>query len=188
MKKFSKTFSPDAYFGYGFKDHRWKYGAGLDMKLSDKRTSVFRIDYYDDVFPAGRIKYYILDNPMKLKGHPCRYAQRQFLPEPEMGASFLYDLSNTLSAKISVNHENQNAQFDYQYQNMGNNFKNVSTTLSLEICNPNDKNLMTPGGKLTYEKHYPYFFVNYEKEVKYSTETLIITDWMSLAIHQFELN
>ena len=35
---------------------------------------------------------------------------------------------------------------------------------------------MTPGGKLTYEKHYPYFFVNYEKAVKYSTEILTITD------------
>jgi hypothetical protein len=54
-EKFSKTFSPDAYFGYGFKDHTWKYGAGLDVKLSEKRTSIFRVDYSDDVFAAGRI-------------------------------------------------------------------------------------------------------------------------------------
>lgn len=48
-ENFSKTFSPDGYFGYGFKDHRWKYGLGLDVKLSDRRTSVFRIEYLDDV-------------------------------------------------------------------------------------------------------------------------------------------
>ena len=55
-----------------------------------------------------------------------------------MGSIILIRPSNTLSAKVSINHENQNAQFDYQYQNMGNSFKNVSTTLSLKYA-PNDK-------------------------------------------------
>ena len=40
MRNFLKLFSPDFYVGYGFKDHRWKYGIGLDTKLSSKRTSV----------------------------------------------------------------------------------------------------------------------------------------------------
>ncbi|OCW72229.1 DUF5686 family protein [Elizabethkingia anophelis] len=183
-EKFSKTFSPDAYFGYGFKDHRWKYGAGLDMKLSDKRTSVFRVDYYDDVFPAGRINTTFWDNPMKLKDILVDMHNANFFRSQKWGASFLYDLSNTLSAKISVNHENQNAMFDYQYRDMGNNFKNVSTTLSLKYA-PNDKNLMTPGGKLTYEKHYPYFFVNYEKGSKIFDGDLNYHRLDALAIHQF---
>ena len=108
------------------------------MKLSDKRTSVFRIDYLDDVFPAGRINTTFWDNPMKLKDILVDMHNANFYRSQKWGASFLYDLSNTLSAKVSINHENQNAQFDYQYQNMGNSFKNVSTTLSLKYA-PNDK-------------------------------------------------
>jgi hypothetical protein len=37
------------------------------MKLSEKRTSIFQVDYSDDVFAAGRISTNLWDNPMKLK-------------------------------------------------------------------------------------------------------------------------
>ena len=44
---------------------------------------------------------------------------------------------------------------------------------------------MTPGGKLTYEKHYPYFFVNYEKGSKIFDGDLNYHRLDALAIHQF---
>ncbi|AQX06556.1 hypothetical protein ATB99_14000 [Elizabethkingia meningoseptica] len=184
-ENFSKTFSPDAYFGYGFKDHHWKYGAGLDVKLSDKRTSVFRIDYADDVYAAGRINTALWDNPMKLKDIIVDLYNANFYRSKKWGASFLYDLSNTLTAKVSINHENQNALFYYQYQNLGNSFKNVSTTLSLKYA-PNDKNLMTPGGKLTYEKHFPQFYLNYENGSKIFDGELNYHRLDAMAVHQFK--
>lgn len=183
-EKFSKTFSPDAYFGFGFRDHTWKYGAGLDVKLSEKRTSIFRVDYSDDVFAAGRISTALWDNPMKLKDLGVDLYNANFYQSKKFGASFLYDVSNSLTAKIGLNHENQNALFDYQYQNLGNSFKNVSTTVSLKFS-PNDKNMMTPGGKLTYEKKFPQFFLNYEMGSKIFDGELNYHRLDALAIHQF---
>ncbi len=183
-EKFSKTFSPDAYFGYGFRDHTWKYGAGLDMKLSEKRTSIFRVDYSDDVYAAGRINTSLWDNPMKLKDLGIDLYNANFYQSKKFGASFLYDVSNSLTAKIALNHENQKALFDYQYQNSGNQFKNVSTTLSLKYS-PNDKNMMTPGGKLTYEKKFPQFFLNYEIGSKMFDGELNYHRLDVLAVHQF---
>ena len=184
-EKFNETFSPDVYFGYGFKDHRWKYGLGLDMKLSQKRTSVFRIDFSDDVFPAGRVSSGLWDNPMKLKDIFVDQYNVNFYRNQKLGISFLYDLSNGLSTKISVNHEKQNALFDYWYRDVDNNFKNVATSISIRYA-PNDKNLMTSGGKITYEKHAPYIFINYERGNKIFNGDMNYDRWDVLAIHQFK--
>jgi hypothetical protein len=183
-ERFSNTFSPDGYFGYGFKDHTWKYGLGLDVKLSDKRTSVFRIDYVDDVFAAGRFSNNMWDKMMKVSDINLDLHNGTFYKNQKWGASFLYDISNSLSMKIAVNKEKQQALFDYQYKNLGNSFDNTSATLSLKFA-PNDKNIMTPSGKYTYEKGYPQIFINYEKGFETLGGDLDYHRLDALIIHQF---
>lgn len=183
-ERFSKTFSPDGYFGYGFKDHTWKYGLGLDVKLSDKRTSVFRIDYVDDVFAAGRFSNNMWDMMMKINDLNLDIHNANFYKNQKWGASYLYDISNSLSMKIAVNKEKQQALFDYQYQNLGNSFDNTSATLSLKFS-PNDKNIMTPTGKYTYEKAFPQIFINFEKGFNALGGDLDYHRLDALIIHQF---
>lgn len=183
-EKFNKTFSPDGYFGYGFKDHTWKYGLGLDVKLSDKRTSIFRIDYVDDVFAAGRFSNNMWDMMMKITDMNLDLHNGTFYKNQKWGASFLYDVSNSLSMKIAVNKEKQQALFNYQYKNLGSHFDNTSATLSLKYS-PNDKNIMTPSGKFTYEKSYPQIFMNYEKGVETLGGELDYHRLDALIIHQF---
>ncbi|WP_185287343.1 DUF5686 family protein [Chryseobacterium lactis] len=183
-EKFNKTFSPDGYFGYGFKDHHWKYGVGLDIKLSDKRTSVFRIDYVDDVFAAGRFNNTMWDAMMRFSDINLDLHNGNFYKNQKWGASFLYDISNSLSMKVAVNKEKQEALFDYQYKNSGNRFDNTSATLSLKFS-PNDKNIMTPSGKYTYEKGFPQVFMNYEQGFKTLGGDLDYQRLDLLLIHQF---
>ncbi len=183
-ENFSKTFSPDGYFGYGFKDHTWKYGLGLDVKLSDKRTSIFRVDYVDDVFAAGRFSNNMWDMMMKISDMNLDLHNATFYKNQKWGASFLYDISNSLSMKVAVNKEKQKALFDYQYKNLGNSFDNTSATLSLKFA-PNDKNIMTPSGKYTYEKSFPQIFLNYEKGFEALGGDLDYDRVDVLIIHQF---
>ncbi|WP_312345695.1 DUF5686 family protein [Chryseobacterium binzhouense] len=183
-EKFSKTFSPDGYFGYGFKDHRWKYGLGLDVKLSSKRTSVFRVDYVDDVFAAGRFSNTMWDMMMKLSDINLDLHNANFYRNQKWGASYLYDISNSLTMRVAVNKEKQKALFDYQYRDLGNSFDNVSTTLSFNYS-PNNKNIMTPSGKYTYEKRFPQFFVNFEKGYNALGGELDYQKLDALIVHQF---
>jgi hypothetical protein len=183
-EKFNKTLSPDGYFGYGFKDHTWKYGLGLDVKLSDKRTSVFRVDYVDDVFAAGRFSNNMWDMMMKVSEMNLDLHNGTFYKNQKWGASFLYDISNSLSMKVTVNKEKQKALFDYQYKNLGNSFDNTSATVSLKFA-PNDKNIMTPSGKYTYEKSYPQIFMNYEKGFEALGGDLDYHRLDAMIIHQF---
>ncbi|WP_294304295.1 DUF5686 family protein [uncultured Chryseobacterium sp.] len=183
-EKFNKTFSPDGYFGYGFKDHRWKYGLGLDVKLSQKRTSIFRVEYVDDVFAAGRFSNTMWDMMMKIPDLNLDLHNATFYRNQKWGASFLYDISNSLSMKIALNKEKQQALFDYRYKDLGNAFDNTSAALSLKFS-PNDKNIMTPSGKYTYEKGYPQVFVNYEKGFRTLGGELDYHRLDALIIHQF---
>ena len=183
-EKFSSTFSPDAYFGYGFKDHHWKYGFGLDTKLSKKRTSIFRIDYLDDVFPAGRFTNNHWDMLMKISDINLDLYNGNFYSNKKLGISYLYDISNSLSMRVGINAEKQKALFDYQYKDWDNLFKNTSTFVSLKFS-PNDKNVMTPAGKLTIEKSYPQIFVNYENGSKILDGNLSYNKLDALIIHQF---
>ncbi|MCX8523097.1 hypothetical protein OF897_04070 [Chryseobacterium formosus] len=183
-EKFSKTFSPDGYFGYGFKDHTWKYGLGLDVKLSSKRTSVFRVDYVDDVFAAGRFSNNMWDMMMKVNDINLDLHNANFYKNQKWGASYLYDISNSLSMKIAVNKEKQQALFDYNYKNLGNQFDNTSATLSFKFS-PNDKNIMTPSGKYTYEKGFPQVYVNFEKGFETLNGDLDYNRLDALIIHQF---
>ena len=183
-ENFNKTFSPDAYFGYGFKDHTWKYGLGLDVKLSDKRTSVFRVEYLDDVFPAGRFSNNLWSMREKLGDLSLDLHNSTFYRNQKFGASFLYDISNSLTMRISANKEKQTALFDYQYKDLGNSFENFSTTLSLKYA-PNDKSMMTPSGKLTYEKRFPQFYANYEQGINAFGGNLSYSKVDVMAVHQF---
>lgn len=183
-EKFNKTFSPDGYFGYGFKDHRWKYGLGLDVKLSQRRTSVFRIDYSDDVFAAGRFSNTMWDQIMKVNDLNLDLHNANFYRNQKFGLYYSYDLSNSLSMKVSLNKEKQDARFNYQYQNLGNSFDNTSATLSFKYS-PNDKNIMTPTGKYTYEKGFPQVFVNAEKGFNAFGGDLDYHKLDAMVIHQF---
>jgi hypothetical protein len=53
-ERFNPYISPDAYVGYGFRDGKWKYGVGVDVKTSLKRNAFFRAEYFDDVVASGR--------------------------------------------------------------------------------------------------------------------------------------
>lgn len=183
-EKFSKTVSPDGYFGYGFKDHRWKYGLGVDVKLSQKRTSVLRIDYVDDVFAAGRFSNNMWDMMMNLADNNLDLHNANFYRNQKWGAYYSYDLSNSLSVKIALNKEKQNALFGYQYQNLGNSFNNTSATLSLKYS-PNDKNIMTPSGKFTFEKGFPQVYMNFEKGFNALGGDLDYHRLDAMFVHQF---
>lgn len=183
-EKFNTTFSPDIYVGYGFKDHTWKYGFGLDTKLSEKRTSIFRVDFSNDVYAAGRFSSTFWPSLMRMKDLDLDMYNDRFYHSKQVGASYLYDISNSLTFKIGFSREWQKALFDYQFKGYNGDYDNMSTKFSLKFS-PNDKNVMTPTGKYTYEKKFPQFFMNVEFGNQWLGGTLNYQKFDAMAIHQF---
>ena len=161
-EKFNKYISPDAYVAYGFKDRGFKYGVGLDVKTTLDKVSFFRLEYFDDVNPAGKFNENFWNFRMKLANSGISLKNDRFYNFK--GGRFAYeqDLSNSLSANISTAYINESALFAYNYKNLGNEFTNVSARLSVKYA-PFSRNIMTPAGKYTTEEKFPDLFANIEQ-------------------------
>lgn len=164
-ERFNKYISPDAYFAYGFKDNTWKYGAGIDFKTTLRKNSFFRIEYYDDVVAAGRFNENLWNFKMKIMNSGIDLQNDRFYHYDGFKISYENDLTNALTVNVSAKKDNEEALFGYNFNNLGNQFENFATQITLKFS-PNSKNIMTPSGKYTYEQNYPEFFVNYEQGLK----------------------
>ncbi|MGL6037877.1 MAG: hypothetical protein ACRC0E_03170, partial [Soonwooa sp.] len=79
--------------------------------------------------------------------------------------SYEVDLNNALTMRLSAKRQNEEAKFDYFYNNDSRLFKNFSTMLTLKYS-PNSQNIMTPSGKLTYDQKFPEVHFNFEQAMK----------------------
>ncbi len=164
-EKFHKYISPDAYVSYGFKDRAWKYGAGIDINTTLAKTSYFRAEYYNDVDAAGRFNENLWNFKMKINNSGVDLNNDKFYHFEGFKISYENDLTHALTLRLSAKRDREEAKFDYNFNNLGNNFDNFATKLTLKYS-PNSKTMMTPSGKLTYEQNYPEFYFNYEQGLK----------------------
>jgi len=184
-EKFNKYISPDAYVGYGFKDHNWKYGAGIDVKTTLEKTSFFRAEYYNDVKAAGRFNEDLWNFKMKVLNGGIDASNDRFYGFEGFKLSYQTDLSNALTMRISAKKDQEEAKFIYGFKDRGFQFGNFATQMTLKYT-PRSKSMMTPSGKRTYDQKYPEFYFNYEQALKTLGGDFNFSRFDFLAQHQLK--
>ena len=184
-EKFNKYISPDAYFAYGFKDHTWKFGAGVDVKTTLRKNSFFRAEYYNDVIAAGRFNENLWNFKMKIMNSGIDMNNDRFYKYEGFKLSYENDLTNGLTVNVSAKKDQETAKFDYNFNNLGSQFDNVATQITLKYS-PNSKNIMTPSGKFTYDQNYPEIYFNYEQGLNSLGGDLNYSRFDILAQHNFK--
>lgn len=184
-ERFHKYISPDFYVSYGFKDKEFKYGLGLDVKTTLRKNSFFRAEYYNDVMAAGKFSENLWSFRKKFMNGGINQKNERFIGYEGFKLSYENDLLNSLTAKISVFSEREDAKFDYSFKDYGYDFKNFGTLLSLKYS-PNSKNIMTPTGKYTYDQGYPEVFLNYEQGLKSFGGDFSFSRFDLMYVHNFK--
>lgn len=184
-EKFNKYIQPDAYFAYGLKDKAWKYGFGVMIKTTLEKTSYFRLQYYNDVVATGRFSENLWSIKKRFMNSGIDMNNGYFYKFDGFKFSYENDLSNSLTVRVSAKKDNEEALFDYNFKNLGYQFKNFATHITLKYS-PNSKNIMTPSGKYTYEENYPEFFLNYEQGMKTLGGDLSYSRFDFMAQHSFK--
>lgn len=164
-EKFSRYIAPEAYLAYGFGDHHWKYGVGMEIRTSLEKNSFFKINYFDDVLDAGRFNENLWNFKMKFLNSGINFNNDQFYHFKGYKISYENDLTNALTLRLSGSRTNEEALFSYNFDHLGSHFKNTSAFLTLKFA-PKSKNMMTPSGKFTYHEGLPQLFVNYEQALQ----------------------
>ncbi len=184
-EKFSRYISPDAYAGYGFHDHRWKGGAGIDVRTTLRTNAFFRAEYYNDVDAAGRFNEGLWNVKMRIMNSGVDLNNRMFYRFSGFKFSYEDDLTSTFTAKVALSANKEYAEFPYNFRKRGNDFHNTALQLTLKYA-PFSKSMMTPAGKLTYEQNYPEFYFNYEQAFSALKGDFSYSKFDILAQHQFK--
>ncbi len=157
--------SPDAYFAYGFKDLKWKYGAGLDIKTTLEKNSFFRLQYFDDLKPSGEFSRNLWSFMMRMQNYGNNLNNDKYYNYKGVSLTYNNDITNAITMVFGVKRNQENALFDYSFMDKGNNFQNFTTSFTMKFS-PNSTNIMTPQGKTIVDQKFPELYVNYEQGFK----------------------
>jgi hypothetical protein len=184
-ENFSPYFSPDYTFAYGFKDDKWKYRIGLDIKTTLEKDSYFRIDYYDDVTASGEFYRRLWNFKMRTANYGNNLNNDRYYHYRGGSVSYLNDVTNGLTLVFAARTNLEEAMFDYSFRNNGSSFNNFNTLLTLKYS-PNSTNIMTPQGKSLIDQKYPELYFNYEQSYKALNGDFNYTRFDALFVHNFK--
>lgn len=184
-EKFSRFISPDAYFAYGFGDRAWKYGAGIDLHTTREKNSFFRAEYFHDVTAAGTFSQNLWNFRMKIMNSGVTLNNSQFYKFDGFRVAYENDITNGITLNIAARKATEEATFDYNFKNLGNQFESFSSIITLKFS-PNSRNIMTPGGKYTYDQRFPELYVNYEQGFKTLGGDFSFSRFDAMFVHSFK--
>lgn len=184
-ENFNPYFSPDYYFAYGFKDDKWKYGIGLDMKTTLEKNSFFRIEYYNDVTASGEFYRRLWNFKMRMMNYGNNLNNDRYYHFRGASLSYLNDITNGLTLVFAAKRNFEQAMFDYKFRNNGPAFENFYTLFTLKFS-PNSTNIMTPQGKSIIDQKYPELYFNYEQSYRVLGGDFNYTRFDALFVHNFK--
>ncbi len=184
-ENFSPYFSPDYTFAYGFKDDKWKYRIGLDMKTTLEKDSYFRVEYYDDVTASGEFYRRLWNFKMRMANYGNNLNNDRYYHYRGASVSYLNDITNGLTLVFAARRNLEEALFDYSFRGRGSSFENFNTLFTLKYS-PNSTNIMTPQGKSLIDQKYPELYFNYEQSYKVFGGDLSYARFDALFVHNFK--
>lgn len=184
-ENFSPYFSPDYTFAYGFKDDKWKYRIGLDMKTTLEKDSYFRVEYYDDVTASGEFSRRLWNFKMRMANYGNNLNNDRYYHYRGASVSYLNDVTNGLTLVFAARRNLEEALFDYSFRGKGPSFENFNTLFTLKYS-PNSTNIMTPQGKSLIDQKYPELYFNYEQSYKIFGGDLSYVRFDALFVHNFK--
>lgn len=182
---FNPYFSPDYYFAYGFKDDKWKYGIGLDIKTTLDKNSFFRLEYYNDVNSSGEFYRRLWNFKMRMMNYGNNLNNDKYYHFRGASLSYLNDVTNGLTLVFAARRNFEEAMFDYQFRERGPSFENFNTLFTLKFS-PNSTNIMTPQGKSIIDQKFPELYFNYEQSFKAFGGDFNYTRFDALFVHNFK--
>lgn len=184
-ENFNPYFSPDYYFAYGFKDDKWKYGIGLDIKTTLDKNSFFRVEYYDDVNSSGEFYRRLWNFRMRMMNYGNNINNDKYYRYKGVSVSYLNDVTNGLTLAFAAKRQSEEAKFDYSFRGAGAAFENFNTLVTLKYS-PNSTNIMTPQGKSIIDQKFPELYFNYEQSFKAFGGDFNYTRFDALFVHNFK--
>jgi hypothetical protein len=169
--KFSKKFRLGAYFGYGFGDKKWKYGADFQWNISNKKDIYFQLDYKNDVAEPAPI--FEKTNFLSEKISPGEsFARSYLLPRldysEKIEASFHFRLLRNLQMRPYASYRKIMPGYDYLFglndNQLLDNFRDFNSGLQLRWTYK-EKFADFNGQRTLVESRFPILYLSYSRGI-----------------------
>ena len=147
--------------GYGFKDQQFKYSLGISYQINYQNQSKISLIYENDLMPAGRAWSSLSTKMERFNQLINVWFFDKFYQSQNLKVSYQSDIHKYLEQKTSLQYENINLKFPYQFQGgeLNNiNFLNANIDLNYH---PKTKFIVTPEGKHRVDKKPTVLNVSY---------------------------
>ncbi len=172
-KKFSQTVDIGAYWGYGFKDKRSKYGGNFGVTIDKYRELKLRLGYYNDVTETGGVTFFD-DNTSML--NPDNF--RDFLivemnRTQRMNASLSFRTLRwtTVNFGLNVDHKEATNEYEFEQVDAGNSQSSFSSDFHFSEVKAGfrfalkEKFLQMPDSRISMGTSYPIVWFNYTRGI-----------------------
>ena len=170
-EKFAKEVRFGGHFAYGLKDRAWKWGANMEILLSEKRSGTLQIIYADDLCESAQThffnrKYMLFDGQFYR-----RWLINKFDRSKIAAAIIKVNVVKPLYIQVGVQYSRNNTCFDYNFKApvqpgaesyLYNNFElQLSARLAFK-----EKKLKSGNFTFVGNSPYPVVNINYFRGIK----------------------
>lgn len=155
-EKLFENFKMGGYVAYGFKDKRYKYSLGADIRLNPKTNTWLDVYYVNDIRELGSFKY-LTDDRVYSVFEPRLVNVVQFYKFRTWKASLQHEFSRKIFSEFQVSRTKIDQIEDYQFVKNGITYRNYRTaeaSLSFRFS-PETKFITADDGRIEYFDGFP---------------------------------
>ncbi|MFO8055464.1 MAG: DUF5686 family protein [Bacteroidales bacterium] len=167
-ERFSKVIRLSGYAGWGTKDHRWKYGGALNVRLWDAHDVYMNAEYKNDIREFGRLPAKRSTGLLDESGYRD-YLVSRFDREELTELSLEFRVLNFAEITTGIRH--RDLTFFDNYRFVSNNEYATIGLDGIRTCELfaglryafRERYIKTPLGKTSLGSKYPVFWLDYTR-------------------------
>lgn len=162
--KFSPHLRTGGYFGYGFKDQKWKYGADISYKFRNPYELSLGVSVRHDIYEAGA-QFFPFD-VYQYSSEPLRKYKLSILDYINESSAYIsFRPLKYLRVNTALTIAENLPAYRYQYKDMQSN-RFAYTELSAGFrYSFGEQYIKTPSNNLYIGSSYPIFWFNYTRGI-----------------------
>ncbi len=165
-EKLIKDFSVGGFFGYGLKDHRWKYGGDLIWTLNENREVVLKGSYQNTLFEVGHSRLQTFSKRQYDFRSWMAYRMDQVI---QSNLNLIFRAGRYAKVNVSIRQAEVRPQYECQFVAPGKealtNYQTTDISLGLRYAFK-EKLIRSMGQRLELGTDYPIFSMFYTAGIK----------------------
>jgi hypothetical protein len=172
-KKLSRTFDAGAYWGYGFKDEKAKYGGNLGITIHKYRELKLNLVYFNDLTETGGVKYFDHNNSLLNPDNWRNFLIVQMNPTQRVQASVSFRALRWFTFNTGLNIDHKESTNGYEFEQVDADGNQVSLSGDFRFSEVmagfrfayKEKFLQMPDNKISMGTRFPIIWFSYTRGI-----------------------